>query len=102
MLELVADACETTTTNFLEESEFFPNFFESRVPFEVAFFIGNEDLRCLLAAPAMGNEFSDKFVGNETDDDTDREGEDTEDEGVGPLRTVERVDVEGSTAHENN
>jgi len=39
MLELVSETGQSTAADFLQEVEFFADFFEGWVPFKVAFFV---------------------------------------------------------------
>ncbi len=53
-------------------------------------------------APAVGDEFLDQLVRDETDYDGDGEGQDPQDEGVAPLGAIEGGDVEGVVAEEDD
>jgi hypothetical protein len=75
MLEFVADGGETATADFLQESELFADFFNGGVPFEVALFVGDEELGRSVAAPSMGDEFAYQLVGDEANNNGDGEGE---------------------------
>lgn len=103
MLELVSELSESTTTDLLEKSELVTDLLDGGIPFIASIFVGYQELRSgLLPFPETRDNRFYELIGDQSDDYTNGDGNETENNGYTPFPARKRVNRKRSATDEDD
>lgn len=102
MLKFVLQIFQPATSYRLDEGQLIPNLFQRRVPQVLRILIGNNKLWAFLPVPERRDEFSNKFVWNQTNNDSHRDRNHSKNKSNCPLRSIQTSHRKGLPSHEDD
>ena len=99
MSDFELKVAEASTADLLDKSELLTDLEKALVPLK---FVGHNKLRCAFAPHEIRNAFANQFIRYASYYDTDRQRQESKEDGDTPLDAVDPCDLEGSTTDKNN
>lgn len=102
MLKFVLQMPQSTTSYRLDKGQLIPNLFQRRVPQVLRILVGNNKLWALLPVPERRDEFSNKFVWNQTNNDSHGDRNHSKNKSNCPLRSIQTSHRKGLPSDEDD